>query len=359
MHGKGLKHRLRQSLCALLLSASIGTTIDGEPEHGGIARQPKVVPVHVSYDQTMLEQYGDGVFAHLRSAIAEHNEEWRKYRDEQMMVVQFSYRPRPADIKDSYYLLNKLILESKSQFHEQEHIYFIGENMMAYDGRKPRALDGLTNFWGDATIISVPPRHNRDPEYLGAVVMHETGHHFGAKDDPLPGGRSMYTWQAGKTFTIDIGNAGQIRSAPGRRGRDDGNTPYASLRARLIRAHWMIGDDPAFPLVREALLHYPSKHNPEFAAAKQRALDALAPENRYAATEIFDDFTVGEPAAASPALDAVGKWYWRADAAYRKGDAQEAIRCLENAKRAYRGGDKRITAFLEKAEENIRTPPVK
>jgi hypothetical protein len=234
----------------------------------------RTVRLDVEYDETFLEQHGDGVEAFLREAIAIAAIEWRRYRREWLEPGEMRLRAAGEE-RDATHVLSAFLHRTDAR-KDTIHACVVGRVLEVYtNGTHAVAIAGLAFRGSDVVVVSATPGVGSD--LLAYYLFHEIGHLWDAYDIPFRGGDSTYGSKTRVTYTIDAGNEEIIEDAPGPLPRDTPRRAPAVIREKLARARATAGRLPVYASLHDLLLHEPSPVNPAYVRKKAAVLEAAGP----------------------------------------------------------------------------------
>ncbi len=286
----------------------------------------EVIHLDIEYDDALVEQHGTGTEEFIRSAIAIHNIEWRRYRREWFNVRKVAERAS-SDDRDASYVLAKF-LQRTTEDVATVHVMISGRPLEVYtSGTHAMPIGGLAYRGSDALLVSSTPGVTAD--LLAYYLFHELGHCWDSYDIPFHGGDTTFGSQTRRTFEIDAGNEEIMHDSRGPLPRATPHRAPMVIREKLDRAAATAGHLPIHAAIRDVLLHEPSPANPVYIAKKGDIL-ADAGANRSTVADLLRRYEITQRQLRDDAAvrQQIAEHYWRANDAIRSHDYETADAAL-------------------------------
>lgn len=310
----------------------------------------RVIRLNVEYDEAFAEQHGERTEAFIEEAIAIHNVEWRRYRNEWFTTGTFTVRPS-ADERDASYVLAKF-LHRTTEERDTIHVHITGRQLEVYtSGTHATAIGGLAYRGSDALIISAAP--GVTAELLAYYLFHELGHCWDAYDIPFRGGETTYGSKTRLTFDVDAGNEEIMEDSLGPMPRNTPRRAPMVIREKLLRARAVARDLPIYPAIHDLLLYEPSPVNPVY-IEKKGAILASAGVHREKVADLFRQYEITRRQLRDDAevRQQIADHYWRANDAIRNRDYEAADAELQSIRAI--GGSPDVHMLIGAVEKKVR-----
>lgn len=282
----------------------------------------RVIRLHVEYDQSLVQQHGDGVETFIREAVAIHNAEWRRYRRDWFELASLTFRSSGSE-RDASYVLANFLLRTHQQ-PDAIHILITGRPLEVYSGgTRAIPIGGLAYRSSDAVVISATAGVNT--EHLGYYLFHELGHCWDALDLPFLGGDTTFGSKTRMNFHLDAGNEEILEASPGPLPRDTPKRAPMVIREKLAAARAAARGAKVYPTLHDLMLHEPSPANGAY-VAKKRALLIAAGADRERIETLLRRYEITPQQVREDAelRQRLAEHYWRANDAIRNRDYDAA-----------------------------------
>jgi hypothetical protein len=300
---------------------------DAAPPQRQKAVAESVVRLRIVVDDVFATARGNDLYSFLDEVVAIHNIEWLRVRDERFEIesirIETGNRTRDA----SWHLADL----AQRTAHERGvlHVKITGQPLEIYsNGTSARPVGGLAYRGADVAVISAT---RSVPADLAAYYLfHEIGHCWDAFDLPFGGGHSTFGDKRFATFAIDAGNVQIIEDSYGPRPRDTPWLAPAHIRARLATARAATKNPVTYKLLRDLILHEPSRANRDY-VAKRKIVLAKAGSDRKAIARVLNRFEITPQVARADDAEARQNFeeqYWIANDALLRGDLDSARAAL-------------------------------
>jgi hypothetical protein len=281
-----------------------------------LLRSDRVIRLDVEYDDHLADLHGSNVRAFIAEAIAIHNIEWRRYRNDWFELGDLRMRNSGRE-RDASHVLARFMRRTVER-PDTVHVNIVGRQLEVFThGVMP--IGGLAYRRSDALVISSPRGVTAD--LLGYYLFHELGHCWEAFDLPFPGGNSTFGHKTAATFYIDVGNEEIIESSTGPAPRKTAGLAPAIVAQNLAAAREVTADRVLQERLEDLILHEPSPANPSYMRKKNEILDVAGKDSERIAALIERREKGSRDARTCDNLrETIASHYWQAGGALGNDD---------------------------------------
>ena len=333
-------------------SASLPSFPDAPPAVAAVPVSQRLIKLRIVVDESAVQQHGDGLEGLLQEAVALHNIEWRRVRNDWFTIGEIAYSAT-GGVRDALYLLTGL-LHHTVQEPGTIHVRVTGEPLEIYsNGVSARSIGGLAFRGSDVLVVSAAA--GVGPDLLAYYLFHEIGHLWDALDLPFGGGHSTFGTKRFATFSVDAGNSQIIEDSPGPRPRDTPLLATAAVRAKFAAARAAVRDPVVYRDLHDLLLHEPSRANPAY-VAKRDALLARAGKESGAVKRLLRRYEIGPQYASTnrQSRRELAEQYWIVNDAIARGELAVAEAALADIETLQAGEGRETRILISAVGKKIR-----